>query len=346
MNRATERSFVYRRRATARAALVLALVSLAAMLIACALGSASIPLPGVLRAFSERLRGMQPENATHALILFKVRLPRILMAFCAGAALSIAGVGVQGVFQNPMADPYLLGVSSGAALGAALAIVLNWQAGPLGYAAVSFGAFAGGTAALFLVLALSGNRPSSVKLLLAGVAVSAFLSALLSALLSLHRESMETVYLWMMGSFTGASWSKVAVIAPIALVGALGLRAFARDLNAMLLGEADARSLGISVPVVRMAVIVLSTAVTATAVSMCGIVGFVGLMVPHAARMLVGPDHRGLMPVALLGGGLFMLIVDTLARTVAMPLEIPVGILTSLMGGPFFLMLLRRQRHA
>ena len=336
---------INRRAASAWALAALACISILAIAAACTVGSASIRLSAVFRALYERVTGAACSDETAALILFRIRMPRAILAYAVGAALSLSGACMQGIFKNPMADPHILGVSSGAALGAAFAIVFGWQLSVLGLGAVSIAAFVGAALAVALVVSLAG-RAGTVGILLSGIAVGSFLTALLSGMLIMNRDSMENVYLWTMGSFTAASWNKVWLALPVTALGALLIQPFARDLNAMLLGESDARSLGIPVEKVRIIVLALTTLVTATAVSLCGIVGFVGLMVPHAVRLVTGPDHRALLPASLLAGGLFLLIMDTLARTVAMPFEIPVGVLTSLLGGPFFLVLLRRHRHA
>ena len=172
------------------------------------------------------------------------------------------------------------------------------------------------------------------------------MTALTSGLMVIDRENLENVYMWTMGSFTSSSWDKLKIAAPVILVGVLGIIAFARDLNALLMGESDARQLGVNVRRVRLILLLLSTLVTATAVSISGVIGFVGLMVPHAMRMFCGPDHRGLLPLSALAGGLYLLIMDTLARTVLMPIEIPIGVLTAMVGGPFFLYLLKRRNDA
>jgi iron complex transport system permease protein len=335
-----------RRVKTSAALLILGILSALALMAACAVGSAAIPFDQVARALLDRLSGRAEGEATNALIIFGIRMPRALLAFSVGAALSVSGACMQGLFKNSMADPHILGVSSGAALGAALAMILGWQSTAMGLGAVTLTAFAGGALSVVLVVNLARvrGRTSTISLLLAGVAVSAFLSALISGLMLLNRDKLENVYLWTMGSFTAASWTKVWYCLPVTAVGAVLLRAYARDLNAMLMGEEEARSLGVPVERVRLIVLALCTVLTATAVSVSGVIGFVGLMVPHAVRMIAGPDHRSLIPVSVVAGGLYLLIIDTLARTVAMPIEIPVGVLTAVVGGPFFLYLMRKSR--
>ena len=337
-------SYVYRRRRILAEALLLMALSLALVCLACTLGAARLGLREILGILGDRLSGREIQNRSAGVILLKLRLPRVLLSYIVGAALSVSGACMQGVFQNPMAEPGLLGVSSGAAIGAAIAMIFNLQASWLGFGAVSLFAFAGGTLAVLLVLGIARTRgrTSTLSLLLSGIAVSSFLSAVLAGLLTLNHEKMESVYLWTMGSFTTASWSKLAAAAPVTLVGTLFLLVFARDLNALQLGDGEARLLGISPAAVRALALGVATLMTATAVSLSGVIGFVGLMAPHAVRALTGPDHRSLLPLSALTGGLFLLVADTLARTLLPPVELPVGVVTSFFGGPFFLILLKR----
>ncbi|NLD58480.1 MAG: iron ABC transporter permease [Clostridiales bacterium] len=338
-------SYIHRRGQVVGACLLLAALSVAALFLCCAVGSARVAPSDLLETALAKLRGAPAPNPTAELILFGIRLPRALLSYAVGAALAVSGALMQGVFRNPMAEPGLLGVSSGAALGAAVAMVLNLQLSALGFSAVSLSAFAGGTLAVLLVLGISrAGRESATVLLLSGVAVSAFLSAVIAGLLALNHDKMDTVYLWTMGSFASASFPKLR---PVAAATALGLAAslcVARDLNA-LSADADARTLGVNAPVVRLFALGVATLLTAAAVSVSGVIGFVGLMAPHAVRSLTGADHRSLLPLSALAGGLFLLAADTLARTLFMPAELPVGAMTSLFGGPFFLLLIRRARE-
>lgn len=335
------RSFEARRARTRLTGIALAVLGVLAAVVALGLGAANMPLDEVLSVIGSALRGEQA-TGTSAKIVLGVRMPRILASYLVGAALAVCGACMQGLFRNPMADPHLLGVSSGAALGVAVATVLG--AGALrGMVSLFAFAFAIGTVLLVLALSRVRGRVSTLSLLLAGIAVSSLLSALTSGLMIVDRERMADVYMWTMGSFTSSSWDKLGVAAPVIILGALSIMMFARDLNAMLMGEADARQLGVQVRWVRMILLGLTTLVTATAVSISGVIGFVGLMVPHGMRLMCGPDHRGLLPLSALAGGLYLLIMDTLARTLLMPIEIPIGVLTSLVGGPFFLYLMRRR---
>ena len=325
--------------------LLLAIVALAA--VACTVGSSGIPLSQTLRIWGDLLLGRESGNGTYRLIVAGVRMPRILLSILVGGALAVSGACMQGVFKNPMADPGILGISSGAGLGGALCIALGWQFGLLGMGAIPLCAFAGGALAVAAVYSLARvrGRVSVLSLLLAGTAVSAFLSAMTSGLMVLHHDKIESIITWTMGSFTSANWEKLLWAAPPILVCCGLTLFFGRDLNALLLGDEEARSLGINAHRTRLCLLALCTLATGCAVAACGVIGFVGLMAPHAMRLLVGPDHRVLLPFSFLGGGFFLLLMDTLARTLAAPLELPVGVLTAAVGGPFFLILLRRSNR-
>lgn len=335
------RSFEGRIIRTRLMALGLILASIAAALISMGLGAAGLSPEKVIGAIITFFTGGDT-GSTACTIVLKVRMPRVLTSYVVGAALSVCGACMQGLFRNPMADPHLLGVSSGAALGVAVSAMVG--AGALRNLSGLF-AFVFAIATVILVLALSKvrGRVSTLSLVLAGIAVSALLNACTSGLMIINRDKLEDVYMWTMGSFTSSNWIKFAKSAPAMAIGSLGIMAFARDLNAMLMGEQDARQLGVQVRWVRVLLLALCTLVTAMAVSVSGVIGFVGLMVPHGMRLICGPDHRSLLPLSFLAGGLYLLLMDTLARTVMMPIEIPIGVLTALVGGPFFLYLMRRR---
>lgn len=335
------RSYEDRRARTRLMALALGALSVLTALAAMGLGAARLTPGEVLRAVGAALTG-SGEGGTAYTIVVNVRLPRVMTSYAVGAALAVCGACMQGLFRNPMADPHLLGVSSGAALGVAVATLTGAGAFRALTGAFAF-AFSIATVLLVLMLSRVRGRVSTMSLLLAGIAVSSLLSAITSGLMVIDREHMDEVYMWTMGSFTASDWGKFAYAAPVMLIGSVCIMAFARDLNAMLMGEQEARQLGVQVRRVRVLLLGLCTLVTAMAVSVSGVIGFVGLMVPHALRLVCGPDHRGLMPLSLLAGGLYLLIMDTLARTLLMPAEIPIGVLTALVGGPFFLYLMRRR---
>jgi len=347
-NRGKRASYIDRRGALATLSVSLALAALLALAIVLGVGSAGIPVNVTLRTLLSALLGRDTPDASAAVIILQIRLPRALTAYLVGAALAMSGAAMQGLFQNAMADPHIMGVSSGAALGATICMVAGAgviSAGALGLSAIAISAFSGGLIAVLLVISLARTRGrlGTMSLLLSGVAVSSTLSAILSGLMIMNRDKMEHVLLWTLGSFSASSYAKLIVLLPVVAVCFVGLRLIARDLNLMMLGSEEAASLGVRVKLVRLLAIVFSTLATAAAVSVCGIIGFVGLMVPHAVRLIVGPDHRGVLPISFLAGGLYLMIMDTLARTLAAPQELPVGVLTALVGGPFFLWLLRRR---
>jgi iron complex transport system permease protein len=276
-------------------------------------------------------------------IVRQLRLPRIALAGVVGFALASAGAVMQGFFRNPMADPSIIGVSSGAAVGAVATIALP-LALPFGLQTAAFvGALV--TAFVVYVIASEGGHTPVATLLLAGVAIQAFLGAAISYLLLQAGESLEEAVFWLMGTLHNSSWAEVEVTLPLALLSFVVLLAYARDLNVMLLGEADAQALGIGVERTKRILLAVSSIITAAAVAVAGVIGFVGLVVPHIMRLIVGPDHRILLPTSALAGATFLVLTDTVAR--AGPAQLPVGIVTAALGAPFFLYLLRREEvHA
>ncbi len=286
--------------------------------------------------------GLLHPASPHAPIVRELRIPRVLLAFLVGGSLSIAGAALQALLRNPLADPYLLGLSGGAGLGAVLAIAIN----PDWPWAVPLAAFVGATGAVALVYRLSvvsGRRLDPRVLLLAGVIVGSFAGALMTAVVSVSEAAdLRRAFLWLLGGFGGASWRAVAVFvvyatAPIAVVLASG-----RSLDLLTLGEESARHLGADVERLKRVIYVATSLLTAASVAVCGIVGFVGLVVPHAIRRIRTPLHRELLPAAFAGGGAFLVLADTVARTAVRPLELPVGAVTALIGVPLFALLLRR----
>ena len=283
---------------------------------------------------------------SHQLILSEIRLPRALAAGLIGLALAVSGTTMQGLFRNPLASPYLLGVASGASAGAALVIVLGLREA-MGGIALPVGAFLGGALAVSIVYRVAAARPggaSTQTLILAGVALGAFFSAMTSFLIVLSGERIQEIVFWIMGGLGRASWDYLVWLAPTAIAGALTLGAFSRDLNVLALGDAGARHLGIDPDALNRGLLALVTLLTGAGIAAAGTVGFVGLITPHALRLIVGPDHRVLLPASALAGAIFLIIADTAARTVMAPIEIPVGILTAATGAPFFLYLLLTRR--
>ncbi len=305
----------------------------------------SVPISaGDMRAAIAAVAAGQPLQPEHV-IFWNVRLPRVLLAALVGAALSLSGAAAQALFRNPLADPYVLGIASGAALGAALAFTFQapWHAVGVGLAPAA--AFAGALLALGLVYRLGtrGGRIFILQLLLAGVAVGTSFSALvwLVVLIQERRQHLASpIFHWLLGSLAGRDWIYLWAALPYFLLGAGILAWHARELNALLFGEEQALTLGVPVEPLKRRLAFASGLLTAVAVACAGVTGFVGLMIPHVARLLVGPDHRFLLPMAALTGGAFLVVADLLARVLLAPAEIPLGILTALAGGPFFLYLL------
>lgn len=281
-------------------------------------------------------------------IIWNLRLPRVLLGVIIGASLSVAGATFQGMFKNPMADPYVIGISSGAALGAALSIVYKIEINIINISSITIFAFIGALLAVFTVynIARIKNKVPVTTLLLAGVAVGQFLTAIMSFMMILSDRDMVRITYWTLGSLAGKGWEPVLAIALPSIIAIIVISFFARDLNILLTGEESAQSLGVDVEKTKTYILLLGTFITAIAVSVSGIIGFVGLIIPHIVRLLIGPDHRILLPASALLGSIFMIFADTLARTLISPIEIPVGIITALFGGPFFIYLLRSKKKS
>jgi iron complex transport system permease protein len=335
------------------------LLSLAALLVtvvvAAGVGSVHVAPSGVVAAVARgvaRLFGeaaaLDPATRVADTIVWQIRLPRVVLAATVGAALALAGAAFQGVFRNPLADPYLLGAASGAGLAAATAMVYGAGLPLLRGWGVPGAAFLGAGITVVVVVALArrGWTVPVVPLILAGVVIGSTLSAATSFVLLAAREQATGILSWLLGSLTFASWDRLAVTAPLVLVSAIVLLASARALNVLQLGETSAAQLGVPVEALKAAVVAAATLATAAAVSMAGVIGFVGLVVPHAVRLALGPDHVRLLPVAAVWGAAFLVLADLVARTVIAPAELPVGVVTALVGAPFFLALLRRRTGA
>ena len=335
-------------RAPGPAVVAIALLAVVAML-ALTQGAADIPPATVLRILLDRLPLVELDvtaPATQQTIVLDIRLPRVIAAGAVGAALALSGASYQGVFRNPLAGPFLLGVASGAALGAAIAIISPLSTDAYGFGWIPMFAFAGalGTVVLVYLLASGGGGVDSSTLILAGVALSAVFGAATAFILLTGGEQARPIFSFLFGGFNTSSWERIAWAMPYLAVGAAIVAVHARVLNVLQLDEEQAAQLG--VPVTRTKLIVLAAAslIAATAVAMAGVIGFVGLIVPHAVRLAFGGDHRRLLPLAALFGASFLIIVDVIARTMLAPQEVPVGVLTALLGGPFFLWLLRTRR--
>lgn len=323
----------------------LALLLLVSFIVAVALGSVDLSLTDVLRA----LVGQNADGFSTAIVQ-AIRLPRALLAASVGAILAISGAYLQGLFRNPLADPSLIGVTAGASVGASLAIVFG--AAGLGFLSgmtlVSLGAFAGGLLAVWLVykVASSVNGTSVATMLLMGIAVSA-LAASLTGLMDYFadNEMLRRLSLWRMGGLDGANYWRAGLSFTVLLLMLFSMGRFSRALNTLLLGESQARHLGIDVERLKTRLIILVAAGVGVSVAMAGSIAFVGLVVPHMVRLCVGPDHRLLLPLAALGGASLLLLADTAARVVIAPTELPVGLVTAILGAPFFISLLRNRRE-
>ncbi len=284
--------------------------------------------------------------STWETIILQMRLPRVTLGFLVGASLSVAGASFQGLLRNPLADPYTIGVSSGAALGATIALFFQTTLGITFQPGIPFFAFLGALIALFFIynLARVGRVVPVTTLLLAGVVVSSFLSAVISLLMLLAGEHIRGIFFWLVGGLSLRTWSHVFLVLPYVIIGSAVIFFWSRDLNVILLGEESAANLGIDVERVKKIVLVAASLITGAVVSVSGMIGFVGLIIPHGVRMIVGPDHRVLIPTSALAGGIYLIWIDSLARVVMAPVEVPVGIITAFLGAPFFIYLLRSKR--
>ncbi|MEU3265343.1 FecCD family ABC transporter permease [Streptomyces bacillaris] len=325
----------------------LSLALLAGCLLSAAIGAYSIPIGDVLGSVQHRIGlGGQPLDRVGESVLWNVRLPRVVLALLVGASLGCAGALMQGVFGNPLAEPGVIGISAGAAVGAVASIALgltffgNWT--------ITVFAFIAGLATVLLVYTLSrsGGRTEVVTLILTGIAVNAFAGALIGLFIFFADNAQITqITFWQLGSLSQATWPKVLAVLPCALAGLLIAPFYARKLDLLALGERPARHLGVDVERLRITLVLVVALLTAAAVAVAGIISFVGLLVPHLLRMANGPGHRFLVPGSALGGALVLVAGDLAARTVAAPAELPLGVLTALFGSPFFFWLLRRTRR-
>jgi iron complex transport system permease protein len=334
----------------------LVLGALVVLLVAVALGSltigaAGIPFPRLMAVFGFG-GGDAATLARDEIVVWSIRIPRVAMAGLVGAMLAVSGATMQGLFRNPLADPALVGVSSGGALAAAITIVvgdrfMTAQVLSVPFEVLPFAAFFGGlvTTILLYRIATRHNRTSIAMFLLGGIAIAALANAGIGLLVFLADDrQLRDITFWMLGSLSGATWSKVGTIFPFFLFSALAIGAIARGLDLLALGESEAFHAGIAVQRLKRISILLVAGATGAAVSVSGVIGFVGIVVPHLLRLIVGPGHRMLLPSSMLLGAVLMMAADSLARVIAAPTEVPIGVITALIGAPFFLYLLLRQR--
>ncbi len=337
--------------------LLIAAVSVASLVAACLFGPVNIPVGRVLGILAQGMGLAAPGPDTDPLwkaVVLDMRLSRVCLSWLVGAALGLSGCVFQGLLRNPLADPFTLGVSAGAAFGASLAIFLGLAGRRLiegsglfsGLDALPPAGMLGALAALtaVILLARAGGRLKRETLVLGGIVVATFLSALISLIKSLDEESVAGIVFWIMGSFQGRGWAHVLVFVPYFLLGLAPVLLLARELDLLSLGETQARQLGVNVSRVRLILLVAASLLAGAAVSVSGVIGFVGLMVPHLMRLILGAEHRPLLPACGLAGGMLLLWADVLARTIPPHgAELPVGVVTALLGGPFFCLLLRRR---
>jgi iron complex transport system permease protein len=336
------------RKARLRPVLIPMLLGLLALgiLVSLAVGAVSLPFQRVLTIL---VHPASPGvDAMEVTIVWDMRFGRVLLSALIGAGLAAAGAALQGLFRNPLADPFVVGASSGAALGATVAIIAGLQWGAAGFGPVPLAAFAGAMLAVLVVYGIAemGGTTPAIALLLAGAALSTFLGAIVSLLVMLNDQNLYAVITWLLGGLSGRSWPHLQASIPYMAIGIGALWLLARPLDALAFGDETARSLGLPLRWARGIIIAAASLTTAAAVAAGGTIGFVGLVAPHAARLLIGASHARLIPASALLGALLLLLADDVARTVLAPLELPVGIVTAMLGGPFFLYLLKtRQRQ-
>ena len=310
-------------------------------------GPAGLAVPEVLTAFAAKLpllRIESPLGTTESTIVFELRLPRVVLGAIVGGMLAVAGTAYQGVFRNPLADPYLLGVAAGAGLGATLVIAYGppEASSNLLLPAAAFAGAAGSVTLTYLVGRAGGSGPSA--LILAGVTVAAFVTAAQTFFQQRNTEELRDVYSWLLGQLATAGWSDVVLVGPYAALAAAAILAHRRLLDVLRLGDEEAAALGVNVNRLRVVVIAAATLGTAAAVAVSGLIGFVGIIVPHLIRLTLGGSYRLLVPLSILVGAGFLVLADTLARTVLSPAELPIGVVTAFFGAPFFALVLRRSR--
>jgi iron complex transport system permease protein len=320
------------------------------IVLSAAIGAVAIPPDVVIKILLSRLPSISINvdwPSTFETILYQIRLPQTALIALTGMALGASGAAYQGLFRNPLADPYIIGVASGAGLGAVLAMATHWPTTLLGMVTIPAAAFIGALLTVLVVyfLARVGRTTPITTLILSGVAVSAFTSALTSLFMLLSTDQLHRAVAWLLGGFSLGGWQPVLASLPYLAVGIGILLALGRQLNVLQFGDDQATQLGLNVERLKMVIVVASSLVAATAVSFSGIIGFIGLVVPHLARLLWGPDYRRLIPLATISGGAVLLAADIVARTILSPRELPVGVVTAVIGAPFFLWLLRKAKH-
>ncbi len=312
-------------------------------------GSANIGFVECCKILLNKIFGLYAKDVeslgSKATIIWQIRFPRVLLAFLVGGSLAICGAVYQAVFKNAMADPYVLGISSGAAFGATMGMILKIPSTLLGTNAVSIMAFASAVLTVLLVynLAKTGRNTNITSLLLSGIAISQFLTAIISLVMLMSAHEMRKIYFWTMGSFSAKGWSQVLTILPYAIIGYILISIFSRDLDIIMLGDDNAIRLGVESEKIKRYMFLITAFLMAACVSVSGIIGFVGLVAPHIVRLFSGPKHKWLLPLSFLLGAVLLVICDTVSRSI-IDSEIPVGIVTAIIGAPFFIYLLRKKK--
>ncbi len=327
----------------------LSVLLLVVMIVAIRIGTVGIEPAQIIAIIFKRAFGFDfglTWSAAEESIIWQIRVPRVIGAAIVGAGLASAGVVFQGLLRNPMADPYLLGTSGGAALAATIAFAIPFTLGFVTFGLVPIAAFFGALIAVLIVYRLAhvGMYTPITTLLLAGFAVSSMLGALMSAMMLLSRGTLERVVLWTLGGVSASGWNMLLTVTPLIVIGSVAAFWLSHDLNAFLLGEEQAAALGVNVERKKFVLLCVGALMTGAAVALSGLVGFVGLIVPHFARIVLGPNHRLLLPASFLCGAIFLVIADLIARTILSPQELPLGVITALVGAPFFILLLRRAK--
>ena len=325
--------------------LIFGIAVLICMVIATSIGVVAIPIEEVFKIIGQRI-GLSSQTdipANHILTVWELRLPRIIMSLLAGASLAICGAVFQSIFRNPICDPYMLGISSGASLGAAIALILGWDIFLFG---ITSSALITALITLFLIIIVSqsGKRKSTEKLLLTGIALNFLISAIITLLIVINQKEMSKIIFWTMGSFASITWKDIYFILPIMTITVFPLFYYAKELNIMQMGSDTAKSLGVNTQKVSITVLIFSSLLVAAVVSVCGVIGFIGLIIPHIVRFLFGNNNRKLFLYSLFFGAFFMLVADTFARMIALPSELPVGSITAIAGAPYFIYLLLKSK--
>lgn len=325
--------------------LAMGIVLLICMLLAAGIGVIPVPVKVVMQSIGQKMGLLKDIQIAdyYNVTLWQLRIPRIVMSVLAGAALAICGGVFQSIFRNPVCDPYILGISSGASLGAAIAFILGWDAVLFG---ITLPALITALLTLFLILGIARlkGKHNTNTLLLIGIALNFFISAMITLMIVMNQKEMHKIYFWTMGSLTHVSWFEIAWLVPIMIICISILFYYSKYLNIMQVGSETAQTLGIDTRKTTYIVLITSSVLISVVVAFCGSIGFIGLIMPHVARLLVGSNNRRLFTYSLFFGAFFLLIADTLARTIAAPAELPVGSITALAGAPYFIYLVLRKR--